>query len=299
MRAFIFDKYGYYEEDEYGTEFDLDGWHFKLEKTDKKEKELEELNDYVKKLENLFYDSGVSLIKNRDGNYLSKAPFGDCALVSVKDYPVNLSDLLKMHTFFKQEENNAKYTIPEMAKLWEDKLDLIEEKILPSFKVDDYSYERIMSTIIFAIGLAENSLQYLAETTLDYGPDIENLSLTHKRFNMFSSYEFFSPFNLIIDSPMRDLAELYKCEHLNNDELLTILSYYNPSKKEVSLILARILYPTPLFDLLDDYYILRKDVKTKILDYKEKASKYIETLKALEKQLVQKYSIRPIKWMNE
>lgn len=299
MRAFIFDKYGYYEEDEYGTEFDLDGWHFKLEKVDKTENELKELNDYVKKLENLFYDSGVSIIKNRDGNFLSAGSFGNCALVSVKDFSVNFSDLLKLHTFFNQEEKETKYTLSEMAKLWEDKLDLIEEKILPSFKVDDYSYEKIMSAIIFAIGLAENALQYLAETSLDYGEAIENLTLTHKRFNEFSSYEFFSPFNLIVDTPMRDLAELYKCEHLKSEELLAFLNYYSPTKKEVSILLARMLYPTPLFDLLDEYYILKKDVKISILDYKEKASNYLETLKSLEKLLVQKYNIRPIKWMNE
>ena len=299
MRAYIFDKYGYYEEDEFATEFDFQGWHFKLEKTDKTEQELSDLNDYIKKLENIFYNSGVSIIKNRDGNFLSVADFGNCALVSVKDYSLTANDLLKMHTYFKNEEKEAKYTIKEMTKLWEDKLDLVEERILPSFKIDDYSYEKIMTTIIFALGLAENSLQYLAELVLDFGDSIDNLTLTHKRFYKFSSYEFFSPFNLIIDSPMRDLAELYKSEFIDNTRLLQLLATYNPTDKEVGLLLARILYPTPLFDLLDEYYDLRKDVKPQILAYKEKAPKFLEAIKELEKQLVKIYSIRPIKWMND
>ena len=299
MRAYIFDKYGYYEDDEFATEFDFQGWHFKLEKTDKTEQELSDLNNYIKKLENIFYDSGVSIIKNRDGNFLSIADFGNCALVSVKDYSISANDLLKMHTYFKNEEKEAKYTIKEMAKLWEDKLDLVEERILPSFKIDDYSYEKVMTTIIFSLGLAENALQYLAELSLDYGDNIDNLTLTHKRFYKFSSYEFFSPFNLIIDSPMRDLAELYKSGFVDNTRLLQLLSNYNPSGKEVSLLLARILYPTPLFDLLDEYYDLKKDMKLQILEYKEKAPKLLEALKDLEKQLVKIYSIRPIKWMNE
>ncbi|MCH5179680.1 MAG: hypothetical protein J1F32_00465 [Erysipelotrichales bacterium] len=299
MRAYIFDKYGYYEDDEFATEFDFQGWHFKLEKIDKTEQELSDLNDYIKKLENLFYDSGVSIIKNRDGNFLSIADFGNCALVSVKDYSLNANDLLKMHTYFKNEEKDAKYTIKEMSKLWEDKLDLVEERILPSFKIDDYSYEKVMTTIIFSLGLAENALQYLAELSLDYGDNIENLTLAHKRFYEFSSYEFFSPFNLIVDSPMRDLAELYKSNLIDNTRLLQILTKYNPTPKEVGLLLARIIYPTPLFDLLDEYYVLKKDMKLKILEYKEKASKYLEAIKDLEKQLVQIYSIRPIKWMNE
>ena len=40
MRAFIFDKYGYYEDDEYTSEFDYQVWHFKVEKTDRNEEEL-------------------------------------------------------------------------------------------------------------------------------------------------------------------------------------------------------------------------------------------------------------------
>ncbi len=299
MRAYIFDKYGYYEDEEFATEFDYQGWHFKLEKTDKTEQELSDLNDYLKKMENLFFGSGVSIIKNRDGNFLSVADFGNCALVSVKDYNLSANDLLKLHIYFKNEEKEAKYTIKEMAKLWEDKIDLIEERILPSFKIDDYSYEKIMTTIIFAIGLAENALQYLAELILDYGDNIENLTLVHKRFYQFSSYEFFSPFNLVIDSPMRDLAELYKSGFIDNQRLLQLLSNYNPSTKEVGLLIARILYPTPLFDILDEYYTLKKDMKLQILEYKEKASKFLETVKNLEKLLVEYYNIRPIKWMNE
>ena len=297
MRAFIFDKYGYYEDDEYASEFDYQGWHFKLEKVDRTEEELEELNNYVKKIENLFYDSGISIIKNRDGNYLSKTEFGDCALVSIKNRHVALKDLLQLHTFFKNGEGQT-YTIKEMLKLWEDKTDLISEKVIPSIKIGDYRYEEIMTSIIFAMGLAENAMQYLAELELDLGDNITNLTLAHKRLYIFSSYEFFSPFNLIVDNPMRDLGELYKSGILNNDTLLDTLKYYNPSKQDVSLLLARILFPTTFFDQLDDYYVLRKDVKTNIITYKDNANTLLYNLKQLEKELTNKYGIRPIKWLN-
>ena len=223
MRAFIFDKYGYYEDDEFASEFDYQGWHFKLEKTDRNEEELEELNEYVKRLENLFFNSGISIIKNREGNLLSKSEFGDCALVSIKNRKMELNDLLQMHTFFKDNQDQE-YTVKEMLKLWEDKVDLINEKVIPSIKIGDYRYEEIMTSIIFAMGLAENAMQYLAELELDLGNKINNLTLAHKRLYTLSSYEFFSPLNLIVDNPMRDLAELYKSSVLNNESLLNTLN---------------------------------------------------------------------------
>lgn len=297
MRAFIFDKYGYYEDDEFASEFDYQGWHFKLEKTDRNEEELEELNEYVKRLENLFFNSGISIIKNREGNLLSKSEFGDCALVSIKNRKMELSDLLQMHTFFKDNQDQE-YTVKEMLKLWEDKVDLINEKVIPSIKIGDYRYEEIMTSIIFAMGLAENAMQYLAELELDLGNKINNLTLAHKRLYTLSSYEFFSPLNLIVDNPMRDLAELYKSSVLNNESLLNTLNYYNPSKQDVSLLLARILFPTTFFDQLDDYYVLRKDVKSNVITYKDNANMLLNNLKNLEQNLTQKYGIRPIKWLN-
>lgn len=298
MRAFIFDKYGYYEDDEYGVEFDYLGWHFKLEKVDKNENELKELNEFVKKLEAIFYDSGVAIIKNRDNKYMSVADFGNCALVSVKQRLMKLDDLFRMHAYFKNEEKNASYTIKEMQKLWEDKIDLLEEKILPAIKADDYSYEKMMTIIIYALGVAENALQYLAETILDYGEEIENLTLCHKRFSDYSSYEFFSPFNLIVDSPMRDLAELYKSNLINNERLIEVLNMYSATQKDVSILLARILYPTPILDLLDDYYIMHKDVKHDIFKYQDNVKEYIKRVSELEKAFVYKYKIRPINWLN-
>ena len=297
MRAFIFDKYGYYEDDEFASEFDYQGWHFMLEKTDRNEEELEELNEYVKRLENLFFNSGISIIKNLEGNLLSKSEFGDCALVSIKNRKMELNDLLQMHTFFKDNQDQE-YTVKEMLKLWEDKVDLINEKVIPSIKIGDYRYEEIMTSIIFAMGLAENAMQYLAELELDLGDKINNLTLTHKRLYTLSSYEFFSPFNLIVDNPMRDLAELYKSSVLNNEHLLNALNYYNPSKQDASLLLARILFPTTFFDQLDDYYVLRKDVKHNVITYKDNANVLLNNLKNLEQNLTQKYGIRPIKWLN-
>lgn len=297
MKAFIFDKYGYYIDKDNTDEFDFEGWHFKLEKTEKTEDELKELNEYLKRFSLLYYEACCTFVLNRDNHFISKTSFGNCVLVSVKNYIVNINDLFKMHTYFKKDYQNVKYTIFEMQKLWEDKVDLVEEKILPSFKIDDYTYENIMTTLIYVMGLCENALQYLAEIRLDYGDNIENLSLTHKRFYKFDSYEFFSPFNLIVDSPMRDLAELYKSEFIDNNTLINILEYYHPSKKEVSILLARILFPTQIFDLLDDYYILKQDVRNKILEYKEKFPKYMENVKMLERKLVKKYAIRPISWL--
>ena len=81
----------------------------------------------------------------------------------------------------------VEYTVKEMLKLWEDKVDLINEKVIPSIKIGDYRYEEIMTSIIFAMGLAENAMQYLAELELDLGNKINNLTLAHKILYTLSS----------------------------------------------------------------------------------------------------------------
>lgn len=86
MRAFLFDQYGYYPPHEDDSEFELEGWTFKLEAIqDQKEEELQSLNDFLQTLMQLFPTMGAQIITNRKGTFISEDDYGKVILVATKN----------------------------------------------------------------------------------------------------------------------------------------------------------------------------------------------------------------------
>lgn len=299
MRAFIYDKYGYYVEEENAISFKIDDWNFELVQIDKKEFELENLDNYLKQISRLFNNAGANIILNRDGQYLSTTDFGTVALVAIKERMFTIDELSKLHVHFQNIHTDERYDLKKLIELWEDKVDLIEEKIIPSIKIDDYAYSTAMEITIHALGLAENAIQYLSELSMDESNQIPRLTLVHKRLKSLEAKDFLNPFNLVIDSPMRDYAELYKNGLVNVDTLLKILDVYSTNTFEASLLFARILFPTNIFDCLEDHYGERKDVRVSIINFRRTLDEEIMRIKKVHKALVSTYNIRPITWLLE
>lgn len=298
MRAFIYDKYGYYSENEDDTTFMIKDWKYELLVVEKEEIEIQKQEEYLQIICQNFSNMGVSVIKNRDGNYLSSTDFGNVVLLAIKQVPINIDDLIKFHRIFAMQ-GKMNFTIGEIVKLWEDKVDLIEKRIIPSIKIDDFSYATAMEITIHGIGLAENAIQYLSELALDFGKEVPNLTLTHKRLNSLDASIFLNPFNFIVDSPMRDLAELYKAGNMQLDQLLNTLNIYNINSFEASLLFARVLFPTCLFDCLEDHFGDRKDVRSDIFKFRQTIQENESRIKLLHQALFNTYHIRPISWLFE
>ena len=102
---------------------------------------------------------------------------------------------------------------------------------------------------------------------------------------------------MIIDSPVRDFAELYKNEEISLEELISILTRYQFNSKDVTLLLARILYPTKFFDLLEKHYQKRDDITPDLNEYYENITFYIDKIKKIHSYLVNNYGIRKINWL--
>lgn len=299
MQAFIYDLYGYYPPyDE--VEFDYQGWHFVLEATnDLQETDIQSLDEFASSIANIFPNAGVKIIKNRYDQYLSKDEKGNLILVAYKNVSFTLNDLSKIHQYFNGSNSKTPYLISYLMSLWEEKIALIEEKIIPSFKIDDYFYYRAMIAINHGLGLAYNALQYLAELKIDFNDEISPLTITHRRLYSFKAQSMLDPLSFVLDSPVRDLAELFKAKVITKEELLNSLKRYQFSIKDISLLMARILFPTPLFDLLEKHYSERIDVRNQILNYYYHLNDYIEKIKYIERYLVTNYGIRPISWLQE
>ena len=103
---------------------------------------------------------GSDIILSRDGHYVSNSEYGPVVLVAIKEGEVNINDLFKMHQLYFQRFNN-KLVISHLRNLWLNKIQNIEERILPTLPLDDKEFSLLYNLSEYALGLAENAIQYL------------------------------------------------------------------------------------------------------------------------------------------
>lgn len=297
MRDFIFDQYGYYYADSEASEFEYKGYEFKLMAHSHSESELINIEEYIQYLySKLKSNPHCHLVKNRNGLYGVESKYGPVSLVSCLKTNCNINNILEIQNLEIPNTNNP-YTLSNLSTLWEEKLNLIEEKCIPYLKIDDFTYPIILKESIFAIGLCSNAIEYLTDMKADYSDEVTRLCYAHKRLYDLSSFDIYNPFNIVIDSPTRDLAFLYKERVITLDTLISIIDYYNFSQLDISLLMARVLFPTATFDILEDYFSLKKDIKIPIVNKYKKTKREVILLVELHKRLVEKYKIRPIEWL--
>ena len=297
MRDFIFDQYGYYYSDSDASEFEFKGYEFKVMAHSLTENDLINMEEYIQYLySKLNINPHCHIVKNRAGLYGVESKYGTVPLVSCLKKDYKLDNLISFQ-HLEINELSKPYTISNLSTLWEEKLNLIEEKCVPYLKIDDFTYPIILKETIFAIGLCSNAIEYLTDMKEDYGNEVKNLCYAHKRLYDLTSFDLFNPFNIVIDSPTRDLAFLYKEKAINLNELISIIDYYKLDQMEISLLMARALFPTATFDILEDYFALKKDIKLSIVKKHKKTKREVNLLVELHKRLVEKYKIRPIEWL--
>lgn len=297
MRDFIFDQYGYYYEGD-ESEFVYQGFDFKLVANSYSEPELNELEQFIVDFNNrLSYSPKTHLVKNRVGNYGVETELGSVALVCVKQAKYNINDLLEFQQIGSNYHSRSPYTISNLIELWEEKLSLVEEKCVPYLKIDDFTYPMILKETIFAIGLCSNAIEYLTDLKNDYQDEVKRLTFSHRRLYDLSSFDMFNPYNIVMDSPVRDYAFLYKEGSLSIQDIISLIDYNNFTQDEISLLFARVLFPTATFDILEDNYSLKKDIKLPIVKKTKETKRDLGRVVALHKALVERYRIRPIDWI--
>ena len=296
--SFLFDNYGLYPLEIIDNTFIIDDFLYKVEEIKNyAEEDIININNFSKAI-NMLYKNSFHLIKNRKGNYITSIIDKNYVLVSTKIDKINYYDILKFTKYF-INKNNEKYNISEMIKIWNERFENIKKSCFNSIDSNDVNFDKIHTAVSFSFGLAENAISYLADSKIDYGDNIERLSLSHVRLNSYDSYSFFNPFNMIIDTIIRDYAELYKFELIDIYDLDKIISNLNINVKEASLLMARILYPTRIFDLLEDNYLNEDHKVNKTIEYMNTLDKELQRIKNVHSLLKRKYNIRPIEWLKK
>lgn len=297
MRSFIYDQYGYILEQE-SNEFVYQGFDFQLNAHDQTEEQVADLETSLAELiKKLPFPVNCHLVLSRNHTFVTENEFGPVALVAAKKQEYTPEAVFKMMELGTGVKPDKPYTITNLIDLWEEKLTLIEGKYMEASNIDDYAYPMLNTETIYAIGLANNAIQYLVDIKHDFGEEIKRLTLQHKRLSDLRCITLFNPFNLITDTPSRDIASLYRDGEIDIAQVKQAIGRFSLEPMEIALIIARLLFPIKTFDLLEDQYHIKKDIKKDLVREFKSSEQDLIRIKDLFQELVREYSLRPIDWL--
>ena len=302
MENFVFDYYGYNVNKIVNNSFDYQGYTFLLFSVTDNEQDIKKLEQLILKLNAMYNSDIVFIVKNKYNEYISTSSNDNniCLLTYKKDSPININHFVYMHKSF----NNTfdyKVNLQEIIILWDQRLEYIQNQCLVNLNLENESHLMLYEYTQYAIGLALNSLQYLSDINIDFNKSSYSSTLTHRRIKKMDKFELFNPFNLIIDHSSRDLAELYKNELINYNTLFDICNYYMYGIDEFEYLLARLLYPTFIFDIIEDISSDSSsyDYSSQIYFAISKQNKQIDKIKEFYNNIIKIMNIRPIEWINQ
>ena len=141
------------------------------------------------------------------------------------------------------------------ANLWAQKLDYLEyyqEQNSKKFPILSESFN-------YFLGMAENSISYLNNVLTNLKPENSDIGvISHEIFKFDDTiYSLYDPLNIIIDHKARDIAEYIKLSFFKDnykifDELDEYFKHNYFSFYGISLLIARIIYPSFYFELYDE-----------------------------------------------
>lgn len=174
-------------------------------------------------------------------------------LSNINDDYICIFDI-KIDMFINNDDNALKIIYHnDWEHLWERKIDYFEKYI----EEKKERYSELQWIYDYVIGMGELALTYLKEANKTTDRLIcDNLSIQHKRLNKKTKlYDYYDPTNVIIDHSSRDLCEYIKSidlEYLEKNVLDEYFNRYHLSKYWVMLFYSRILFPSFIFDDIEN-----------------------------------------------
>ena len=196
--------------------------------------------------------------------------------------------------------NNTKSNLYRLnwSKLWSDKVDYFEYQISELGKDKNI----ILNSFSYYIGLAENAICYVNNTLRKYKLTInDKICLAHKRVG-YPNYKlnYFNPLSFIFDLEVRDIAEFIKSAFFQNKEALNYLKQAlklnNFTICSLSLLYARLIYPTYYFDLYEKI-MNDSEEESKLLPIIDKVEEYEIFLKEAYLEISKYAPIERIEWL--
>ena len=219
------------------------------------------------------------LVLNKFNGYIT--PYNNLLYVLIKEnsrkYKIDINDVLYIqnNTYDLLVDNNMIRN--NYIDLWKTKIDFYEKKI-----IDIRNKNKLIdNTFDFFVGLGENAIVYLTNNNVR----ISRFVLSHRRIDeKRNSFDFYNPLNYILDNRARDIADFIKSiffyESISKEVIFNFLNYINFNREEYILFIARMLYPTYYFDMIDKIIINNENdiIIKKIID---KTNDYINLIEEL------------------
>ena len=179
------------------------------------------------------------------------------------------------------------------VSLWSSKVDYIEYQMGHLIK----KYPFLNNTIDYYLGLCENAITYIKNLKMfsDYKIPI---GISHKRIIKDATlFDLYNPLNLILDYKVRNIAEYLKDAFFKDEDVNYILNIVFKNfwfdKLNLSLLVARLLYPSYYFDLFEE--IIDKELDENIIfPLKKKSSKYEEFIDLIIKNC----NLQNLQWLS-
>lgn len=187
------------------------------------------------------------------------------------------------------------------AYLWSKNIDYFEYQISQNGK----KYPLIVNSFSYFVGMAENSISYINNTSNELSPSITDVGvLSHKKIrNSDTIYSLYNPLNIIIDHKARDLSEYIKLSFLKKnkdifDELDEYFKHNYFSHYGIRLLFGRILYPSFYFDLYEDIINDEQEEK-EIIGITSRINEYEDYLYDVFYYLKKFYNLPEVEWITK
>lgn len=179
------------------------------------------------------------------------------------------------------------------VSLWSNKVDYIEYQMGHLIK----KYPFLNNTIDYYLGLCENAIMYIKNLKMFSEYKIP-IGISHKRIIKDATlFDLYNPLNLIIDYKVRNIAEYLKDAFFKDEDVNYILNIVFKNfwfdKLNLSLLVARLLYPSYYFDLFEE--IIDKELDENIVfSLTKKSSKYEEFIDLIIKNC----NLQNLQWLS-
>lgn len=179
------------------------------------------------------------------------------------------------------------------VSLWSNKVDYIEYQMGHLIK----KYPFLNNTIDYYLGLCENAITYIKNLKMFSEYKIP-IGISHKRITKDATlFDLYNPLNLIIDYKVRNIAEYLKDAFFKDEDVNYILNIVFKNfwfdKLNLSLLVARLLYPSYYFDLFEE--IIDKELDENIIfPLTKKSSKYEEFIDLIIKNC----NLQNLQWLS-